>query len=138
MIRLTAIDPWVALVTLASLLVYFATCVAVGLGRARHGVAAPAMTGHPAFERAVRVQMNTLEWLPIYLPSLWLFAVYLDPRIAASLGVVWIVGRVLYMTAYLNAAENRGPGFAIQALAALILLLGAIGGAVWSLLRPHG
>jgi glutathione S-transferase len=131
------LDPWVALVTLASLLVYFATCFAVGRGRGRYGIAAPAMTGHPAFERAVRVQMNTLEWLPIYLPSLWLFAAFVEAHVAAGLGVVWCLGRALYMATYLNAPEKRGPGFGIQALAALILLFGALGGAVWSLLRVH-
>ena len=36
------------------------------------GIDAPAMTGHPEFERAVRAHANTLEWLPIFLPSLWL------------------------------------------------------------------
>ena len=81
-------DAWVAIVTIASLIFYVATLLQVGRGRALHGVAAPAMTGHPEFERLVRVQANTLEGLVIYLPSLWLFGVYVDSRIAAALGVV--------------------------------------------------
>jgi glutathione S-transferase len=87
------------------------------------------MTGTPEFERAVRVQMNTLEWLPIYLGSLWLFAVYVEPRIAAAIGLVWIVGRVLYMRGYLEAAPKRSPGFLVQGLATLVLLVGALIGA---------
>ena len=55
--------------------------------------------------------MNTLEWLPIFLPSLWLFAIYISDPIAAAVGVVWIAGRILYMTGYSQAAEKRGHGF---------------------------
>jgi glutathione S-transferase len=80
--------------------------------------------------------MNMLEWMPIFLPSLWLFAIYISDPIAAALGVVWIVGRVLYMTGYSQAALKRGPGFAIQALAVAILLFGALGMIVWRLI--HG
>jgi glutathione S-transferase len=83
-----------------------------------------------------RVQMNTLEWMPIFLPSLWLFAVYVSDTIAAAIGVVWIVGRVLYMIGYTNAVEKRGPGFGIQASACIVLLLGALGVIVWRLV--HG
>ena len=54
--------------------------------------------------------MNTLEWMPIFLPSLWLFAIYISDGIAAALGLVWIVGRILYMTGYSQAAEKRGTG----------------------------
>jgi glutathione S-transferase len=123
------IDPWVAVVTLLSLLFYLCTSTAVARARALYKVAAPAMTGHPAFERAVRVQMNTLEWLPIYLPSLWLFADFVSAPAAAALGVVWILGRVGYMWGYLQAANKRGPGFLVQSAATLILTLGALVGA---------
>ena len=66
--------------------------------------------------------MNTLEWMPIFLPSLWLFAIYNSDAIAALVGLVWIVGRVLYMTGYSQAAEKRGPGFFIQSLACGVLV----------------
>src|SRR3954465_15530933 len=39
----------------------------------------------PRFERVFRVQMNTLEWMPIFLPSLWLFAIYVSDPIAAAI-----------------------------------------------------
>ena len=126
-------DAWVAIVTIASLIFYFTTGLQVGRGRARHGVQAPAMTGHPEFERLVRVQANTLEWLVIYLPSLWLGAIYAGSGFAAIIGVVWIVGRVIYARAYVRDPATRTVGFAIQALATLVLMLGALGGAVWSL-----
>ena len=80
--------------------------------------------------------MNTLEWLPLFLVSLWLFAfAWNDDRIAAGVGCVWIIGRILYLTGYSKAAEARGPGFGIQALATGVLLLGALGKIVWSLFQ---
>jgi len=79
--------------------------------------------------------MNTLEWMPIFLPSLWLFAIYISDPIAAAVGVVWIVGRILYMTGYSQAAEKRSRGFGIQALAAGVLWLGALGAIVWRLIH---
>ena len=116
-----------ALVTLLALAFYFFTSINVSRTRTRTGVKVPAMSGHPDFERAFRIQMNTLEWMPIFLPSLWLFAVYISDAIAAGIGLVWIVGRVVYFIGYSQAAAKRGPGFAIQAFAAIALWVGALG-----------
>jgi len=121
----------VAIVTIASLLLYFWMGLAVGQARAKFGVAVPAITGHPDFERVFRVQANTLEWLPIYLPALWLFALAWNDRVAAGVGLVWIVGRYLYMTGYSKAAERRELGFLIQGVATGVLLFGALGKFVW-------
>ena len=124
-----------ALVTCLALAFYFATSLQVAKARAKFGIKAPAITGNPDFERVFRVQMNTLEWLPIFLPALWLFAIYLSDAIAAALGVVWIAGRILYMTGYSKAANKRGAGFGIQAGAAILLWLGAIGAIAWRLVH---
>ena len=125
-----------ALVTCLAILVYFFTSVQVAKAREAFGIKAPAITGNPDFERVFRVQMNTLEWLPIFLPSLWLFAIYISDGIAAAIGLVWIAGRIFYMIGYAQAAEKRGRGFSIQAAAAIILWLGALGAVVWRLI--HG
>ena len=125
-----------ALVTCLAILFYFFTSTRVARARAAYGVKAPAISGNPDFERVFRVQMNTLEWMPIFLPSLWLFAIYISDPIAAVLGLVWIAGRVLYMTGYSQAANKRSRGFGIQALATGILLLGALGAIVWRIV--HG
>lgn len=124
-----------ALVTCLALAVYLLTSVQVARARATFGIKAPAITGNPDFERVFRVQMNTLEWMPIFLPSLWLFAIYNSDAIAALVGLVWIVGRVLYMTGYSQAAEKRGPGFFIQSSACGVLLLGALGTILWRLIH---
>ena len=125
-----------ALVTCLAILFYFFTSTRVARARAAYGVKAPAISGNPDFERVFRVQMNTLEWMPIFQPSLWLFAIYISDPIAAVLGLVWIAGRVLYMTGYSQAANKRSRGFGIQALATGILLLGALGAIVWRIV--HG
>lgn len=124
---------WVAIVTLTALLVYTWMGLRVAGARKKSGINAPAMTGDPALERHIRVQANTLEWLPIFLPSLWLFAIYWSDLVAAGLGVVWILGRILYAFGYAAAPEKRELGFTIQALAAAVLLFGALGRAIWVL-----
>ena len=124
-----------ALVTCLALLFYFFTSIQVSKARTAFGIKVPAISGHPDFERVFRVQMNTLEWMPIFLPSLWLFAIYISDPIAAAIGVVWIAGRVLYLTGYSQAAAKRGRGFAVQALAAIALWAGALGAVVWRLVQ---
>jgi glutathione S-transferase len=130
--------PLTGIVSLVALLVYFYMSLRVGQGRSKYGVTAPAVTGHPNFERDYRIHMNTLEWMPIFLVSLWLFAAAWNAdRIAAGIGVVWIVGRILYLIGYARAAEARSTGFGIQALAAGVLLFGALGRIVWQVIQ-HG
>jgi glutathione S-transferase len=126
---------WTALVTVLAVLVYFCTGYLVVRARQKYGVAAPAIIGNPDFERVFRVQMNTLEWMPIFLPLLWLFAYYLSDRGAAVLGIVWCVGRVMYMVGYSKAAANRELGFMIQGIVCLLLLLGAVVGVVSALVH---
>ena len=120
-----------AIVTCLAVAFYFFTSTEVARSRAAFGIKAPAITGHPDFERMFRVQMNTLEWMPIFLPSLWLFALYIGDAAAAGLGAVWVAGRILYWNGYRQAANKRGMGFAIQALACFALWLGALAAIVW-------
>ena len=127
---------YVALVTLLALLVYLWMFMRVGSARGRLGVEAPAVTGHPEFERHFRVQANTLEGLIVFLPALWLFAVYLNEMVAAGLGLVWVIGRIMYMLSYAKDPKTRSAGFGIQALATVALLFGAVGAVVWALLKP--
>ncbi len=124
---------WVAIVTVAALLVYVWMIARIGRVRAKTGIHAPAMTGDPILERHIRVQANTLEWLPLFLPSLWLFAVYWSDLIAAILGVVWILGRIVYALGYVADPGKREAGFIIQALATAALLFGALGRVIWIL-----
>ena len=126
------LDNLVVIVTLLALLTYFWTSFRVGGARAKYSVAAPAVTGAPEFERTYRVQMNTLEWLPLFLPSLWLFAWYWNGKVAAAIGLVWILARIYYGVTYVSDPAKRGPGFGVQALATAVLLFGALGKAVYA------
>jgi len=121
---------YTALVTLLAVLFYFSTSYGVTRARRKFGISAPATSGQPDFDRAFRVQMNTLEWMPIFLPLLWLFALYLSDIGAAVLGLVWIGGRILYMVRYTAAADKRGPGFTVQGAVCVVLLIGAIAGII--------
>jgi uncharacterized membrane protein YecN with MAPEG domain len=124
---------WVAIVTLVTLLVYVWMIFRIGGARRKSGIDAPAMTGDPVLERHIRVQANTLEWLVLFLPSLWLFALYWSDLVATILGAVWIVGRILYALGYVADPKKRELGFGIQALATAILLFGALGRVIWIL-----
>jgi uncharacterized membrane protein YecN with MAPEG domain len=121
---------YTAIVTCLAVAFYFFTSTQVARARVAYGVKLPAISGHPDFERIFRIQMNTLEWMPIFLPSLWLFAIYINDTIAAAIGAVWIIGRIIYFIGYSKAAAKRGPGFAIQALAAVVLWVGALGAVI--------
>ncbi len=124
---------WTALVTILALLVYFAMSFQVARARGKSGIEAPAMTGDPLLERANRVHVNMLEWLPLFLAGMWLFAIYWSEPVAAGLGIVWIVGRLVYSAGYMSDPAKRSMGFLIQFLAAAILLFGALGRIVYSL-----
>ncbi len=104
---------WAALLTLATLALLFGCVWYVGAARAKYKVAAPATTGPEPFERALRVQMNTLENVVIFLPALWLATLYFNPRVAAALGAVWLVARIWYAFAYAHNPKSRGAPFGI-------------------------
>jgi glutathione S-transferase len=124
---------YVAVVTLLAILVYFWMGLQVAGARRKCGVQAPAMTGDPVLERTIRAHYNTLEWMPIFLPALWLFAFYWSDLVAAVLGAVWIVGRILYFRGYVADPGRRELGFFVQALACAALVFGALGRVLWVL-----
>ena len=121
---------YTALVTLLAVALYFYTGLMVAKARGKYGIKAPATTGNADFERVFRVQMNTLEWMPIFLPLMWLFAFYVRDWAAALLGLIWIVGRILYIQGYVQAADRRHRGFLVQGLASAALLIGSLIGIV--------
>ena len=112
-----------ALVTLLTILLLFGTTVMTGRARGKYGIKAPATSGHPLYERAYRVQMNTIENSVLFLPTLWLAATYGFSGWAGIAGLVWVIGRVWYALAYLRDPATRGPGFATGMLAFLALLV---------------
>jgi uncharacterized MAPEG superfamily protein len=119
-----------ALVTLLTVLLLFGTMWLVGRAREKYAIKAPATSGHPMFERAYRVQMNTLEQTVMFLPTLWLAAHYGFTGWAGIAGLVWLLGRAWYATAYMADPAKRGPGFALASLGWIALLVMAAIGVV--------
>jgi glutathione S-transferase len=119
-----------ATVTILAILFYFFTAFRVGNLRGQLGIKAPATAGHPTFERAYRVQLNTLEQLGMLLPLLWLCAFYPIPIawIAPLVGLVWVIARILYLRAYMADPETRLIGAMLSGLSNAVLALLAIAG----------
>lgn len=121
---------YTTLVTAAALLLYTGLAFNVGKAREKYGVKAPATTGNEQFERVYRVQMNTLEQLAFFLPSLWMFAVQQSDGWAALLGLVWVGARFVYARDYYADPAKRGKGFIVAFFASINLLLGSVIGAL--------
>ncbi|MEB3342336.1 MAPEG family protein [Okeania sp.] len=117
---------WPSLVTVASLLMYFVVTLNVGRARAKYKIMPPQMSGDENFERVVRVQQNTVEQLILFLPSLWLFSLFVSALWGAIIGAIWVVGRILFAWGYYQAAEKRVVGFGISSLTTMVLLIGAL------------
>jgi uncharacterized MAPEG superfamily protein len=117
-----------ALVTAFSVLLQAGMMMMVGNARQKYGIQAPATTGHPGFERAYRVQMNTLESTMMFLPAMWVFAVYLDAPSAAAIGAVWLLARIWYAVSYQRDPATRGKAFVVSLVAIGILTFGGICG----------
>jgi glutathione S-transferase len=124
----------VAIVTLIAIVEFIVFGMKVGASREKYGVNAPATTGHDMFERYYRVHYNTLEQLIIFLPGLWLFGFYIGYSWAAGIGLIYLVGRVIYGIAYIKDPGSRGIGMLLSVLPCWVLILGALVGAAWSLI----
>ena len=119
-----------AWITLAALGVYAWTIFKAGAARVKYKVNAPSVDGPAGFQSALRVQMNTLEQLPLLLAPLWLCALFLGDKWAAAGGALWCVGRVMYALAYYQDPAKREAGFVIGIVACALLIAGACVGLV--------
>jgi len=122
----------IAIVTLLALIEYLVFGVLVALSRGKTDIKPPATAGDPIFERYFRVHQNTLEQLVIFLPSLWLFGYYVNALIGAGVGLIFIIGRFLYLRGYVEDPAKREMGFVVGQVAQTILLLGGLIGATVS------
>lgn len=122
----------VVLVVMLALLQYILFAVQVGNARVKYGIKAPATTGHVAFERHLRVQMNTLEQIVIFIPAAFSFAYLADnlgwygSQVAAFLGVVYLIGRGIYARAYVQDPAKRSLGFMLSFVPSGLLIVGAL------------
>jgi uncharacterized membrane protein YecN with MAPEG domain len=122
---------WLGFVTITALIEYMVMGVMVGRARVKYGVAAPATTGHPMFERYFRVHQNTLEMLVVFLPGLWLFAQYVSAGVAALLGIAFIAARIVYAASYVQDPGRRAAGAIATMLVNTVLIAGSLIGVIW-------
>jgi glutathione S-transferase len=126
---------WPSLVTVSALILYLVVIINVGRARYQYKIMPPQVSGDPNFERVFRVQQNTLEQLVLFLPALWLFSLFVSPIWGAGIGVIWLIGRILFAWGYYQAAEKRTAGFGISTLATFALLGGSLVGILLPLVK---
>lgn len=117
-------------ITVVTLIVFLIITINVGRARVKYKVPVPQTSGDPDFERVFRVQQNTLEQLILFIPSLWLFSLFVSPNWGAGIGSFWVIGRILYAWGYYQEAQKRRLGFGINALSVIVLILGSLVGIV--------
>ena len=122
----------VVIVIMLALVEYIVLGARVGFARGRTGLEAPAVTGNEEFERHFRVHYNTIEQLIMFVPGIWFFAQYVHVLGAVGVGLVFIAGRGIYAVSYVKDPATRGTGMMLTMLPCWILVLGALGGAVWA------
>jgi len=98
----------------------------VGKARGRYNIKAPAVLGNEQFERHYRVHQNTLEQIVIFLPSFWLFSYFVNESLAAGLGLLFIVGRFVFRSAYLKDPSSREIGFLLSFLPIAVCIFGLL------------
>ena len=116
---------YTSFITLLTVLLMFACMFNVGRARGKFKVKAPAVTGHELFERAYRIQLNTIENVLLFLPALWMYAIYIGDKGAGDSGVIWLIARVWFAIGYQVNPAKRGPGFLISILVIAGLWVGA-------------
>lgn len=106
----------------------------VGRARGRYGVAAPATTGHPDWERLNRIHQNSIEQLVVFLPLFVLYAMTARDT-APWLGGLFVVARVVYAVGYAKSPQGRSAGAGLTFLVQLWLALGVLLGYVLRIVR---
>ena len=124
----------VAVVIVLALAEFVVFGILVARARSRFGVKAPAMSGQEVFDRYFRVHYNTLEQLIVFVPAIWLFGRFVSPQWAAGIGAIYLVGRIVYLRSYVADPDKRSMGFGLSMVPTLALLLGALIGALRTLI----
>lgn len=119
----------IAIIAALALIEYLVFGLMAGMARGKYKVEAPATSGHPIFERRLRVQTNTLEQLIVFLPGLVLFGRYVSAPIGVILGAIFILGRIVYSIGYVADPAKRSVGFVLSYVPVVLLILGGLFGA---------
>ena len=125
---------YVTIIAMLAIVQYSYFSFKVGQARGKFGVEAPATSGHETFDRVFRVHQNTLEQLISFIPGIYAFAFFVSPLWAAGIGVAFLIGRSIYARAYVADPASRSVGVLITFISAQVLVLGAIVGALLTVL----
>ena len=106
----------------------------VARARSTLQVQAPAMTGPQAFERLVRVHLNTQERLVLMLPLMASAAHFWNPAWVAAAGALFFLGRFVYWKGYVEQPAKRMLGNILTMVAVGACLLATVAGLVKSAL----
>jgi glutathione S-transferase len=130
----------VILIVVLALVEYLVFAAQVGRARVKYNVKAPAVTGHPVFERLLRVQQNTIEQLIVFIPAIFCFAYIAESlgwpgnETAAVLGVIYLIGRAIYSRSYVRDPATRSLGFLLSFFPSAVMIAGTLIGILISIM----
>ena len=124
----------VYVVVILALVEYMVFGLLVGRARGKYNCPAPAVTGDPVFERYYRVHQNTLEQLVVFIPAILIYGYFGNPTVAALAGLLFLIGRIIYLLGYVRDPAKRGPGFGLGYIATAFLLVAGLVAVLGSLL----
>ena len=114
------------LIVMLALVEYLFFTGRVGAYRGKRKVDAPACTGDETFERAFRIQQNTMEQLVVFIPATYAFAYFVSVKWVWLPGALFLIGRFLYSSEYLSKPESRAPGMGMTLLANAVLVVATL------------
>ena len=99
----------------------------------------PSVTQHsieiysdPKFMIAFRNQMNLLEHLILFLPTLWIFAFGFSDGLATVVGLGYFIGRVLYAHRFVTCTVTQ-VCHTLTMISMLLLITGAVASSIYQL-----
>ncbi|KAM9312423.1 leukotriene C4 synthase-like [Gastrophryne carolinensis] len=117
-----------ALVTVAAVLEQAYFSMQVIWARRRYKISPPSTSGHPAFERIFRAQVNCTEYFPIFLAVLWVAGIFFHQGIAAICGLLYLYNRYEYFHGYAEAAQGRlRPMYVSSTLIWMLIAMSLLG-----------
>ncbi len=117
---------YVIAVVMLALLQYTWFAIEVGRARGRFEVPAPATSGNENFERFFRAHQNTTEQLVVFLPAIFACAYLVNETLAAAMGLLFVVGRLMYFRGYTDPEKSRSLGFGLGLIANTVLILATL------------
>lgn len=124
---------YIHIVATLAVLQFFMFGILTGRARKKYGIPAPAVSGNERFERAFRVQMNTLEQLAGFIPALFIAAQYWPANVVAFAGAIYLIGRFIYWRSYMGDPAKRKIGFLMTVIPTFVLLAASLIGAIANL-----